>query len=222
MTAGAINPYARHARPQADTTAPGPTLSLLPHTAYVVPATPESGDPSYTDGFSPQLHAGPSSTPDDIRIGRRNPPLNDPNDPRYNAIQERDFLERHSVEQTTVGWDVEQKKLPAGSNPLWTQERMPIRPTANKSPDGYRFTRPWHIPRNIKDVVGEDAVQHISMATHRRTYPIGGMKPQGILGENTFRIQPAPWDQNLVAAPRVNATDPSLMSPVWDNQRYTL
>ena len=220
--AGAINPYAVRRYGDADRTAPGPVLSLLPHAAYTVPDIPNSTDPDYTDGYATPLHTGPASTPDDIRVGRRNPPLNDPNDPRYNAVQEADFLDRHSVEKTVTGWSVEQHKLPAGSNPLWTQERMPIRPTATKSPDGYRFTRPWHIPRNIKDVLGEDATTHVSLASHRRSYPIGGMKPQGILGENTFRIQPAPWDQNLTATPRVNATDPAVMSPVWDNQRYSL
>lgn len=215
--AGTVNPYSL--RPREPGEAPGPVTTLRPHAAYTVPDIPESTDPDYRDGYAPPLHVGPSSTPDDIRIGRREPPLNDPNDYEYYQDQSRDYLHRHSVEETTTHWDVVQHKLPTPNNPYWTQERKPIRPTADDSPTSYWFKRPWHIPRNIKDVLGEDAVTHQSMADHRRDYNIGGMKPQGIVGVNTFRRHPVPWDENLIAS----STNASVsQSPVYDERSYVL
>jgi hypothetical protein len=207
MSAGAPNPYVRPAA-RTDGSAPDPSgvFRIGGPGRYAVPDIPESTDPEYTNGFSPQLATRGSSDgtmlPDNIRIGTREPPENDPNDREYNARRYSEFHKRHSVETTTVGWKVQQHKVPAGQNPLWTQERLPTRPTATDAPAGYMFTRPWHIPRNIKDAVGEDAVAHLSMADHRRDYEIFGMQPQGGIGVNTFRPSVRPWDDNLYLPPR--------------------
>src|SRR3546814_8827957 len=91
-----------------------------------------------------------------MRIGRREPPFNDPNDKRYSDRRDQDRKNRQADEVTTVGWNVQQQKVQAPSVPEWSQERAPIRPTATQSPDGYRFFRQWHLPRNIRDQSEED------------------------------------------------------------------
>ncbi len=227
MSARGGNPYARPVS-RGDGAAPDPSgvFRLGGLAAYAVPDVPESTDPDYTTGFSPELAANgsPDGTklPDDIRIGTRKPPENDPNDREYNARRYTEHRIRHAVEETTVGWTVQQHKVPPGQNPLWTQERLPTRPTATRSPLGYMFQRPEHRPRNIKDAVGEDAVTHLSMADHRRNYEIFGQKPQGGVGMNTFRASPRPWDDNLFVPPRAADTAEQFGAPVSFGQRFRL
>lgn len=173
---------------------------------YAVKDVPESTDPDYTTGYSPELRAGGSpdgsALPDDVRIGRRKPPVGENyNEPQWQAHQNSEHLRRHSVEQTAEMWKVQQRKVPGGQNPLWTQDRAPKRPTAENSPTGYAFQRPWHVPRNAADALGEDATLHFSLADHRRKYQIMSMKPQGRLGVNTYRADPRPWDENLFIPP---------------------
>jgi hypothetical protein len=210
MVAG-NNPYSAPLA-RGDGSAPNPSGEMIwgGPGRYAVRDIPESTDPEYTTGFSPELAAtgSPDGTklPDDIRVGTRNPPPNDPNTREVNDRRYSEFHFRHSVEQTDVGWKVRQQKVPGGQNPLWYQERVPIRPTADASPTGYQFRRPWHIPRNIKDAVGEDAVAHFSMADHRRAYEIYGQKPQGGMGTNTYRSPVRPWDETLFIPPQAADT----------------
>lgn len=206
---------------------PGQAPSVVNHVwggpgRYSVPSVDSTTDPDYTTGFSPTLRAGgsPDGTqlPDDVRIGQRELPVGENyNDPKWQAIQNSEFLQRHSVEQTGEMWSVQQRKIPAPQVPLWTQERAPIRPTATNSPTGYTFQRPWHIPRNVADVYTEDSVaisgasrQHFSMADHRRRYEVMGMKPQGRMGVNTYRANPQPWDQSLYVAPSASQAPNSI------------
>lgn len=188
--------------------APGTARSALwsGYGRYSVPGVPESTDPDYTDGFSPAIKSGgsPDGTafPDDIRTGHREPPVSNPNNPAYNARQKSDFHRRHAEDVTTVGWHVQQRTVARPVVPMWSQDRMPIRPTADASPTAYTFQRPWHIPRNVKDALGEDAIAHFSLADHRRNYEIYGMKPQGRTGTNTYRATPTPWDEQLFIPPR--------------------
>lgn len=203
----ASNPYAVPTAAQRNGTAPPNASVWGGNGRYAVKDVPESTDPDYTVGFSPQLKAGGSSDgsalPDDIRIGTRKTPIPNRNwnDPGFQAQRDAEFLKRHSVEQWTKGWEVRQQKVPTPNVPIWTQERMPIRPTATMAPMGTLFQRPWHIPRNVKDALGEDAVTHFSLADHKRRYQIMGMKPQGRLGVNTYRAQPRPWDETLYTPP---------------------
>lgn len=205
---GGVNPYGR-VPPRKPGEAPGPLLAPSVNMRYAVKDIPDSTDPTYTDGYSPELHnsSNGSALPDDIRMGTRQPPLNDPNDPKYLYRRESDRIQRESDEQTITGWKVKQQKVAAPIVPEWSQERMPIRPTADDSPTGYMFTRPWHIPRNIEDAVGEGALTHLSMADHRRAYPIGTMVPRGGIGVNTYRADPSPWDEDLQTAVRPSYRD---------------
>lgn len=217
------NPYARPSSP-GDGAAPDPSgvVRWGGPGRYSVPDIPETTDPTYVLGGSPELAAtgSPDGTklPDDIRIGTREPPPNDPNRTDVNSNRYSDFHRRHSVEQTTVGWNVQQYKVPAGQNPLWTQERMPTRPTATASPTGYMFRRPEHHPRNIKDAVGEEAVAHFSMADHRRKWEIYGQKPQGGIGANTYRASTRPWDETLFVPPKPSDSAESFVG----NRNYRL
>lgn len=210
MARPGMNPYARPA--MRDGEAPDPTNEQVfaGPGAYAVTDAPDSSDPEYQDGaYASELRRGGSpdgsKLPSDIRIGTREEPENDPNDREYNRRQWSNKLQRHSVEDTATGWTVQQHKAgPPAQNPMWTQERMPIRPTATNSPLNYQFRRPWHFPRNIAEIDPTLAVEermHFSMADHRRVYPIMGMKPQGRIGVNTYRSDPQPWDDELFITP---------------------
>lgn len=195
------NPYVNpNKERQSRGEAPGPIFGLFPHIGrYAVPDIPETTDPEYTTGYATQLDPvyGSGTTPDLIRTGQVEPPENDPNDREYNAHRYSEFLRRHSVEEVTQNWHVKQQKVAPGQNPLWEQERMPIRSTATDAPMPYMFRRPWHIPRQIQDAVSEESITHLSLADHRRAYEIMGMAPQGKIGANTYRLDPRPWDEQL-------------------------
>lgn len=85
----------------------------------------------------------------------------------------------------------------------------PSRLTNQLSPANYSYMRPFdqRVPHRMNG-------QHFSMADHRRTYPILGMAPVP-QRRNTYRIDPAPWDTNVVdntpyeppAAGRINAVN---------------
>lgn len=215
------NPYS-HPVSSGDGSAPNPSREAFWAGVgrYSVPDIPESTNPEYLEGYSPELAAGGSPNgaklPDDIRIGRRKPPPNSPQDQRVYRRRWSDFFRRTADEHTSVDWTVKQETAqPAPPRvPEWTQPRLPIRPTATMSPAGYRFTRPWHIPRNIKDALGEDAVQHVSMADHRRNYEILGMKPQGGTGVNTYRAPVRPWDEARFVPPTPQGPPSPMGTPV--------
>lgn len=200
----ARNPY-RTPPPAQEGEAPDPSgeFRLGGPGAYSVPDIPSSTDPDYTTSYSPTLDVSNDgdTLPDSIRIGKREPPPNDPNNRDYNRKRKANFKRRHSVEEYVIGWDIKQEGIPRPRVPEWEQDILPSRPTADNSPLGYAFRRPWHIPRNIRDAVGEDAETHVSLADHRRTYEIYGMQPRGILGRNTFRLEPEPWDEDFYYAP---------------------
>jgi hypothetical protein len=201
MSAPGFNPYARP-MPRADGSAPNPSGEYQwgGPGRYSVPDVPESTDPEYELGGAQGLAAGgsPIGTPDDIRIGHREPPEGDPNDVKYNRRRFSDFFRRHAdetqVNETEI--HVRQQKAPPGQDPMWTQERPPTRPTASMHPGGYMFRRPEHRPRPITEI-NPDAITHLSMADHRRDYEIMTQKPQGGVGRNTFRPPIRPWDEDL-------------------------
>lgn len=218
---GTVNPYAgpRERKPGE---APGPLSAAPPHFAYAVPDIPESTDPENTDGgYSPVLRVtGASGTlPDAIRIGAKEPPENDPNVREYNARRTADFHSRHADEITTVGWDIRQSKPFVPPVPDQIQEKPAIRSTARRSPLGYLFTRPWHIPRTVHDIFGGDPVDHVSLADHRRNYEIYGMAPRGTMGANTFRKDPQPWDRFLIVQPSEMPVEPLQRESVSTGRR---
>jgi hypothetical protein len=176
---------------------------------FSVPNVPDTTDPDYTLGFSPHLVSGGSpdgsELPDDIRTGHREPAGPGAggtyNAPKWQNRRNAEKLQRQTFDHTDVMWSVRQRKVHTPRYPIWDQERAPKRPTATNSPTGYAFRRPWNIPRHIKDVLGEDATAHFSLADHRRKYEIMGQRPMGRLGVNTYRAAPRPWDENLYIPP---------------------
>ncbi|MGH7551510.1 MAG: hypothetical protein ACREMQ_00605 [Longimicrobiales bacterium] len=219
-----VNPYA--IRPQVAGEAPPASVPVGPNSSYMVPGIPETDDPENTDGgYSPVLRpTGESGTlPDAIRIGLVEPPVNDPNVFGYTMARDADRKRRQSDETTHESWNVRQERLPRPVVPEWNQERAHIRPTAVRSPLGYMFERPWHIPRNILDAVGPHAETHVSMADHRRVYEIYGMAPRGRLGVNTFRLTPTPWDAELtVPLDQTTPDDGARLSGIAGNRSYRL
>jgi len=198
------NPYAVPVENVSPGSAPNPAQDFLwaGPGRYSVPNVPESTLDGYDTGYSTRLSSGgsPTGTPDDIRIGTRNPPPNDPNQHAYNAKQKSDFHQRHTAEVNVDGYQqITQRKLPAPRVPLWEQERPATRPLASKSPVSRFFMRPWHRPRNRAEI--DNGTLHFSMATHRRNFEINTMRPQGGLGVNTYRVTPRPWDENLYIPP---------------------
>lgn len=119
----------------------------------------------------------------------------------------RDLVQRHSVEsQKANAWEVAAPTVeryaqnprnnlyPEGGNVAGFTQSTPgtVRPTARQSPNYYAFTRPYDqaYARRLNG-------SHFSMADHRRNYPVFGMAPAKTW-RNTSRIDPAPWDANIV------------------------
>jgi hypothetical protein len=156
----------------------------------------------YTDGFSPELAVAGSADgtklPSDIRIGRREPPPNDPNVKAYTQLRTSEQNRRYSADVYVPGqWRVHQEKPAVPKIPDQVDEKPPIRPTQTMAPTDNLLVRPWHHPRNAADALGPGATLHFSMADHRRLYPIMLQQPRGGVGNNIFRVQPQPWDADL-------------------------
>lgn len=217
MPANGRNPYARPSS-AGDGSAPNPSgqFRLGGPGRYSVPDIPDTTDPDYTDGYSPQISVAGSADgtklPSDIRIGRRNPPPNDPNDREYSRRRWSDFLRRTSVERVSEAQPrIRQERPYVPVYPDAVQEKPPTRPTATQAPTDSLVTRPWHVPRNAADAIGEGARLHFSLADHRRMYPIMLQQPRGGVGNNIFRKAPVPWDANLYVAEEAPlSTNPGL------------
>jgi hypothetical protein len=149
------------------------------------------------------------------------PPENDPNVREYNARRTADFHSRHADEETTGTWDVRQSKPFVPPIPEQIDEKPAIRATARRSPLGYMFRRPWHIPRTVHAIFGGDPVDHISLADHRRNYEIYGMAPRGTMGANTFRKDPEPWDRFLIVQPNETPPDAAIQRESISTGRRT-
>lgn len=223
MAQQGVNPYSRPSAVAGESPDPSGRFRIGGPGKYSVVDVPDSTDPDWTVGYSPELANGGSpdgtALPSDIRVGTREPPPNDPNDRLYNQIVYSDENKRYNDQSMRyTGWKVQQHKVPPGQNPMWTQERMPVRPTADTAPMGTEFKRYWHVPRSVTDAVGPDAITHFSMADHRRVYEIMGQKPQGRLGTNTYRASPRPWDEDLYTVPEVS----NAYGSVFGNRAYRM
>jgi hypothetical protein len=153
--------------------------------------------------WAPDIDAVIGGTPDPMRTGRLRTRdyQADPAHPESEFFlgvngPGREKMQRHGVEmQDADGQFVEAPvKIEQAPNPRSIVQPEP-RLTSRMSPHTYTFTRPFdqHIAREFNGV-------HFSMADHRREYPILGMAPV-TRKRNTFRAEPAPWDQNLVDMP---------------------
>lgn len=189
--------------------APGAFVGYRTSARFGVPEAPEADTPGYSEEAYPELRVGPESIPDDIRVGKRNPPPNAFVDvwPRNGEI---DRQQRQADERRRPAWHTHQEgpHSPVPSVPEWNRQIPGSRPTADLAPMSYYFTREWHIPRNVEDVYGPDAEErpgqlkrHFSLADHRRNYAILIQRPQGRTGVNTYRKDPTPWDASLYNSP---------------------
>lgn len=160
--------------------------------AYAVPD--DDATPGYDqDGYSPGLgEQSEGNIPDPIRVQKAEPLFGGPTQHNIHLRRGLDNIHRRDDEmQISTGWTTRQEKPVIAVIPEQVQDIGPSRPTAAMGPNNQLFMRPWDRPP--EDFTGE----HLSMADHRRKYEIYGMKPQGDVGVNTYRKDPAPWDTNL-------------------------
>lgn len=187
-------------------------ISVAPE--YVVPQMGAYGVPSinegspYNDefGWGPELHTSTTDVPSAQRLKTvprrdfRPDPVRPPQE--FWSPIAADVAKRHSVEDIDAdGWQ-ERKGVNPGDkrwadNPRRTPPPEP-RLTSLMAPRTYSFTRPFdqHAAREFNGT-------HFSMADHRRNYEILGMSPVRTM-RNTYRIEPTPWDQDIVDLPPVN------------------
>lgn len=207
------NPYS-HSRTEQEYA--DPTYADSDTSAYAVPDALQGNSP-YNDEFGWSAHPAmqPGNTPDPYRLG--NQPLRehypnggDPPEEYYGGL-DAEKKARHSVEKQIAdeGWQ-ENKAYAGYPDPYagadrWAHNPRRIPPKESRvtqllSPANYSFTRPfgWGLPKLSRkpNATGE----HFSMADHRRNYEILGMQPPR-QWRNTYRLDPIPWDQNVVDVP---------------------
>ena len=79
------------------------------------------------------------------------------------------------------------------------------------TPHNYSFLRPFQ-QQGARNLNGN----HFSMASNIRAHPIGGMQPAKERNRrNTYRVEPAPWDENLVDVPSRGSND--VIQAVYQN-----
>lgn len=176
-----------------------PVYVVPQHGAYSVPPLSE-GSP-YIDefGWGPDLRTSAQEIPSAQRLQQI--PLRDY---RPNAVRppeefwkplDTDKARRHSVEDVDAdGWTEQKGYKRFARNPRETPPPEP-RYTQQMAPRSYSFTRPFdqHAARQFNG-------NHFSMADHRRNYEILGMAPVRSM-RNTYRIDPPPWDIDIVDMP---------------------
>lgn len=152
--------------------------------------------------YAVALHEEINSTPDPFRLGhivqRQTYPVGGTPPEEYYRGRGADVMARHSVElQDADGWEESKgtyKRFAANPRSVPVPED---RPTMRMAPRSYSFLRPlWGSPRALNG-------EHFSMADHRRTYDIHGTQPVRTW-RNTYRIDPTPWDSNIVDVPPAN------------------
>lgn len=180
-----------------------PVYAVPQHGAYGVPSI-ESGSP-YTDtfGWGPQLRTSTTDVPSAQRLGTvprrdfRPDPVRPPQE-FYDRLDKDDRM-RHSVETVDAdGWTESKGIFPSDRRWADNPRRTPpaeSRVTQVMAPSTYLFTRPFdqHSARTLNGT-------HFSMADHRRNYEILGMAPARST-RNTYRIEPPPWDLDIVDVP---------------------
>jgi hypothetical protein len=172
--------------------APSEPVYAGPLNAYAVPNITE--DVPFADEFG-WAAENPGAARDTSRMGFSADPSSTV---AFHARRGGDVLLRHTVEdQDADGWQQQKGSKRFAQNP----RSVPVpesRPTQQMAPRSYTFTRPFaqHAARLLNGV-------HFSMADHRRTYPILGMQPV-TSRRNTYRIDPVPWDTDIVDLPPEN------------------
>lgn len=190
-----------------------PSYAVPQHGAYGVPSLDEGSPYNDEFGWGPKLKTSAVETPSAQRLQqiprrdyRPNPPDPSESDTGFWGQLDADKQRRHSVEHVDAdGW-TESKGIMAGEK-RWKDNPRSIpppesRPTQMMAPTTYSFTRPFdqHSARQFNGT-------HFSMADHRRNYEILGMAPVRSM-RNTYRIEPTPWDEDIVDLPPDSAGIP--------------
>lgn len=179
-------------------------------------AAPQAGNTQYVNSpnsnWAPVLRGFPGGTPDPGR--NKTEPLYQYG-PHDDEVPQDWWLGpgpgRVKQEQHTALESVDADGMPEFFPEKGTKRAAPdprrtppdtIRLTNLLSPHRYSFTREFD-QRFEHHLTG----QHFSMADHRRNYPILGMNPTPVR-RNTYRIDPAPWDTNIVDYEAVAAPQP--------------
>lgn len=191
-----------------------PSLSATdqPRAEFAVEEPSESSNKWYTRvfGWAPRLNR--NETPDGHRTGQDpqqffdvagdEPPQN-----FYEHGRGAELLARHRVEdQDADGWVEQKSQLHRAPDPRWVPTEEP-RPTMRMSPNNYSFTRPF----DQQNRAGARTLNglHFSMADNIRTYEIFGMAPPRHTTRNTYRLDPVPWDADMVDMPA--PTEPAVI-----------
>ena len=213
----AFNPWATRKVASADT--PSTPIADVPdypssaNSAYAVPSL-EAGSP-YNDEFGWSVKGLRPSSVDYpsaqrlMTIPRRDfrpDPVRPPEE--FWNKQDADTKQRHSVEFIDAdGW-TEHKGITA-SDRRWAENPRVTPPpetrlTEKMAPRTYLFERPF-----AQDSARYLNGNHFSMAAHRRNYEFNtyGMQPVRSL-RNTYRLEPAPWDENIVDLPPASQGTP--------------
>lgn len=201
------NPYAA---PGEITDGP-PVYEMPGGREYAAPSLDEEN--GYIDSpilaWSPTLKEQPGYTPDPLRTGRtpghdRRPYPTQPPENFWNVL-DADDKSRHSVEtQDADGFEEKRGILRRFAPNPRSIPSEDLRPTSRLSPHSYVFTRPmFGGPLHLTGI-------HFSMADHRRDYPVLGMEPVRTW-RNTYRINPAPFDTDMVDLPPEDIPDVSNM-----------
>lgn len=176
---------------------------------YAAPGLDE--DAPYVDvpylGWAAPLRLSAQEIPDNARLQER--ALRDfyPDGPKtpeqFYKSRDADDATRHKVEDQHATGIGENKGI--GSERRWAPNPREIPPpetriTEKLSPSFYRFLRPFGHGLGKGSTPNNFNGQHFSMADHRRNYEIGGMAP-AYSRRNTYRIEPTPWDTDVVDIP---------------------
>lgn len=191
----------------------------MPRGTYAAPSL-QDGD-AYNDefGWGPVLRVSTTETPSAQRLGDipiyQDYPSPTQTPEQWYGRRDADKAERSRVETVEGRWN-ELKGLAPGDqrwapNPRLNYPAEP-RTTQQMSPGTYSFTRPFD---QLNKQYGDDIVGsarhfnglHFSMADHKRNYDItqnaGGAPVR--TARNTYRIEPTPWDTDVVDMPATPA-----------------
>lgn len=205
-----------------------PDSALVTDARYAVPGPDDAEHDGWWDatGFATSLRISPTDTPDATRLGvlpmyETREGAGDPL--KFNERYRGEGNDRHTSQEDidSDGFETQVQFKHYVPRPV-PSDVVNERPTSRMSPRSYTFLRPFG-RQSARHLNGE----HFSMADHRRDYPIHGMAPNKKYGRNTFRLDPAPWDTDIVdLPPDVNSSPDARIRvvdiPPADNRSWRL
>lgn len=213
----AFDPYA--SGEHADISAV-PEYTMPDHGNYAAPSLSEGSPYNDEFGWSAALRTSTVETPSAQRVGaiprfdmRPNPQR--PVEEEWRR-RDADTAQRHSIEDIDAnGWDTQVGIAPGQARFAPNPRSVPApepRITSRLSPRTYSFTRFFdqfnrtHDGDPLTGSARQFNGTHFSMADHRRTYDVEAWAPVRT-PRNTYRIEPTPWDTNVVDMPPDNGAD---------------